>query len=144
MDRSKLLALVDKIKALGHSFGTETVLTIEEYFDGNDEAYSTACANNAHPLSAQTLQTYLLAIRAKSSVYDVLVRVCDIEDAIACQDAWIGSDTVFVITSASDIEVEEWFRQLTPSGVSEETRLGRFNNLPAIPEGFRLVAVWWD
>ena len=144
MDRTKLLALVDKIKAAGYSYDTETVLTIEEYFDGNDEAYENICANNEKPPSTQVMQDFLLSVRAMPSVSDVFVRVYGFEDAVAHQDAWINSDTVFVITSASDIEVEEWFRQLTPSEVSEETRLGRFNNLPAIPEGFRLVAVWWD
>ena len=144
MDRPKLLALVDKIKAAGYSYDTETVLTIEEYFDGNDEAYSNICANNADPPSAQRLQEFLLSIRAKPSVSDVFVRVCEFEDALAHEDAWIGSDTVFVITSESVGEVEEWFTPLTPSTVSEEVRLGRFNNLPVIREGSRLVAVWWD
>jgi hypothetical protein len=144
MDRSKLLLLVDKIKARGYSYNRETVLTIEEYFDGNDEAYSTICANNARPPSAQALREYLLAIRAKPSVSDVLVLVYEFEDALEYQDTWITSDTVYVITSASVREVEEWFRPLTPSDVSEETRLARFNNLPVIGEGSRLVAVWWD
>ncbi len=143
MDRSKLLVLVDKIKASGYSRGTETILTVEEFFDGNDEAYS-ICVNNGSPPSTQEMQEYLLAIRAKPSVSDVLIRVYDFEDALASEDTWITSDTVFVITSASVSDVEEWFRPLTPSNVSEETRLGRFNNLPVIENGSRLVAVWWD
>ena len=144
MDRSKLLRLVQKIKACGHAYDTETVLTIEEYFDGNDEAYSDICANNVSPPSTQALREYLLAIQAKPSVSDVFIRVCGFEDALEYQDSWIRSDTVFMVTSASISEVEEWFRPLTPSSISVETRLSRFNNLPAIGKGSRLVAVWWD
>ncbi len=100
MDRSKLLALLNKNKTAGYSYDTETVLRIEEYFDGNDEAYSNICANSINPPSAQALKGYLLAIRAKPSVSDVFVRVYEIEDALAFNDAWIGSDTVFVVTTA--------------------------------------------
>jgi hypothetical protein len=139
-----LMLLIEKVKTIGYSYDSETVLTLEEYFDGNDQRCDSICANTENQPSARELQEFLLAIRAKPSVHEVLVRVYDFGDALRFQDAWIISDTVFVITNASVSEIEDWFRPLTPSDVYEEKNLDEFNNLPFIPKGFCLIAVWWD
>jgi len=144
MDRTKLMRLVDKIKAAGYSNETETVLTLEEYFDGNDERCSMICANTGNQPSAQSLREFFDAIRAKPSVRDVLVRVYDFEDALEFQDSWINSDAIYVITSSSIANVGEWFMPLAPSEIYEEKDLKPFNNLPPMPDSYRLIAVWWD
>jgi len=144
MDREKLLILIEKIKGLGYSYDTETVLTLEEYFDGNTEEYSTLCANTGHAPRANVLKAFLLNIRNKSSVKDVLMRVYDYEDALQFNDCWISTDTVFVITTAKNTEVEEWFVSLEPSEIYEEHDVSSFNNLPDIRSGYRLLGVWWD
>lgn len=144
MDRAKLLALVNKIRAAGYSRNTETVLSVEDYFDGNDEPHASVLANAGMAVSSQELRDFLLSIRAKQCVQDVWVRVYEFEDALEFGDAWISSDTVFVATTARGDEVREWFAHLRPSVVREETDLARFNNLPPVSSGFRLIAVWWD
>jgi len=144
MDRSKLFTLIDKIKRAGYSYDTETVLTIEDFFDGNDDVCSSICANIADRPSTAVLRDFLLAVRERTCVSDVLIRVYEFEDALASQDTWITSDTVYVISSASVSEVHDWFRPLSPSAIGEESELSRFNNLPDVPEGARVIAVWWD
>ena len=60
------------------------------------------------------------------------------------EDAWIGSDSVYIVTSASLDAVRDWFSDLEVSEVWEETDLIKFPDVSQIPDGFRLVAVWWD
>jgi len=59
--------------------------------------------------------------------------------------AWPFSDTVYVMTSASDEEVMSWFpSELAPDVVEEAYPLnGRFEPCE-VPAGARVVACWWD
>jgi hypothetical protein len=71
------------------------------------------------------------------------VRFYDYADALESEDAWVGSDSVYLLTSASLDTVERWFSELEPADLWEEDPY-KFAELPEVPNGFRLVAVWWD
>jgi hypothetical protein len=144
MDRQKLAELIAKIDAVCKSQDKETVLTLDEYFDGNTEEHSTLCANNGKPPSSEELWRFLRGIQDKKEVSQVLVRVYDYCDAIEYGDCWINADTVFVVTTASVDAVGVWFTPLQCTDIFEETDLTTFNNFPSVPHGFRVVGVWWD
>ena len=144
MDRAKLLKLVDKIRAAGYSCDSETVLTVEEYFDGYDEQPPNICANTGLALTSRELRDILSRIESKVCVTRVLVRVYEFEDALQYSDSWVSSDMVFVVTTASVDEVQAWFESLLPTSVGIEMDLSRFNNFPAVPEGSRVIYVQWD
>ena len=82
MDRGKLLKLVAKIDAAGKSNDTETVLTLDEYFDGNTETCSNLCANTGRSPSAEKLREFLRRIEERDGVAHALVRVYDYQDAL--------------------------------------------------------------
>lgn len=144
MDREKLLKLVAKIDAAGKSNDTETVLTLDEYFDGNTETYSNLCANTGRSPSAEELREFLRRIEQRDGVAHVLIRVYDYQDALESDDYWINTDTVFLVTNVGLNEIKTWFDPLMYSEVYEEKDLTNFNNLPPIPAGHRVVGVWWD
>jgi hypothetical protein len=74
--------LIAKIDAVRTSPDKETVLTLDEYFDGNTtEEYSTLCANTGKSPSAEELWRLLRGIEDKTEVSQVLVRVSDYDDA---------------------------------------------------------------
>jgi hypothetical protein len=144
MERDRLLKLIAKIESIGLSHDRETVLTLDEYFDGNTEEYATLCANTSRPISAAELWQFLRRIQGKEDVAHVLIRVYDYEDALADGDCWINTDTVLLVTSASVETVRAWFQSLMFSDVYEEMDLTQYRNLPQVPSGYRVVAVWWD
>ena len=144
MDREKLLKLVAKIDAAGTSNDTETVLTLDEYFDGNTETYSNLCANTGRSPSADELLDFLRRIEERDGVAQVLIRVYDYRDALESDDCWINTDSVFLVTDVGLDEIRAWFAPLKYSDVYEERDVTNFNNLPPIPEGHRVVGVWWD
>ena len=116
-----------------------SVLTIEEFFDGNTDVGSIGC--NLTPAPALTeFRARLMAIRQRSDVQDVFVAVT--EDM---GDEWPFSDHVFVLTSAPLAEVAAWFEPLQADDPYEvDVWSGPTAFLPALAVGMRAVVAWWD
>jgi hypothetical protein len=144
IDQSKKLALIEHIKRRQISPGSEILLGVGLYFDGYDEDHCTICANNIDSISTTQFAARLRAIEQRPDVSCVFVRFYTYDDALEDEDSWIGSDSVYIITSAGLDVVRGWFADFDVSDVWEETDLSKFADLPEMPDGFRLVAVWWD
>jgi hypothetical protein len=145
MDQTKKFALIQKVKDIQRDSpkDKEIVITVDDYFDGNDESCCTILANAGQSSSA-TFERFLRQIKNRDDVSNMFIRFYSYDDALDDPDSWINSDTVFVVTSASFEEVERWFESMEPSSVEEETDLSQFANLPSILSGHKLIAVWWD
>jgi len=144
IDQAKKRALIERIKRIGFSNQTETLLTVEEYFDGYDADSCMICANNTPSVSTSEFRRHLAQIRSDSRVHDVYIRFYDFLDAEKSDDCWINSDMVFLVTTATPQEVEQWFAPLQGDEAYEETDLQAFVNPPVIPDGYRLVGIGWD
>jgi len=146
MDQSEKLNLIRKIQVLESKCTREKeiLISLDDYFRGNDENHCIILANTSVNLSSKEFEKFLRDLKRKDNVMEVFIRFYDYEDAIDYEDAWINSDTVFVITSVDIRKVKSWFQELEPSSVNEETCLNEFVNLPYIPEGYRIINVWWD
>ncbi|NMM62453.1 hypothetical protein HBE96_07065 [Clostridium sp. P21] len=147
MDQFEKLNLIRKIQEVQSQCCThekEILISIDDYFKGNDESHCIILANTSVNLSSKEFEKFLRNLKRKDNVMDVFIRFYDYEDAMDYEDAWINSDTVFLITSADVQKVKSWFQGLEPSSVKEETCLNEFVNLPYIPEKYRIINVWWD
>ena len=148
IDQSKKLALIRKIRRIqSHTQGgkeKEVVLSLNDYFDGDTSECCAILANTTKQLSSEACRHFLDGIASRPEVPHILIRFYDYEDALDFDDSWINSDTVFISTSASLTEVNEWFNPLEPTTVEEVIDTKGFANLPAVPSGHRLFAVWWD
>lgn len=146
MDQSEKFNLIKKIQEIESQCTREKeiLISLDDYFRGNDENNCIILANTSVNLSSKEFEKYLRALKRKDNVMDIFIRFYDYEDASCYEDAWINSDTVFVITSADIQEVKSWFQELEPSSVDEEMYLNEFVNLPYIPWGYRIINVWWD
>jgi len=115
------------------------LLTLEEFFDGND-AVGSICCNLAPTPSPSEVRSALERIRARPDVSDVRVQITMFDDP-----SWPFSDTVWVITGASAADVASWFDEaLAPDECSEGwTEAVAFEPV-AIPAGSKPVACWWD
>ena len=118
---------------------TRPLLTLAEFFEGNDVDGSIGCNLNPPPTPAEFYRL-LKGIVARPDVADVRVQITmfDVPE-------WPFSDTVWVITSVSPEEVSEWFEEaVRPDecfvGWQEGVAVEPFN----VPTGMRPVACWWD
>lgn len=115
------------------------LLTLEEFFEGNDEGMIASNLPDAPP--SDELYAMLRAVRARPGVLDLRVQITMFDDT----DIWPYSDTVWVITTASPDEVRSWF---PPRIAPDEVFAGwlpdvRYEPL-TIPEGASAIGCWWD
>jgi hypothetical protein len=115
------------------------ILTLSEFFDGNNVNGTIGCNLDPPPSPAQ-FHSMLKAIVARPQVSDVRIVVTQFDDP-----AWPFSDTVWVITSATPDEVSAWFdKAVRPTECWE----GWYPDHPAepvnVPAGMRIVTCQWD
>jgi hypothetical protein len=143
IDPAKKNALIEHIKRLEQSNDREILLPPDLFFDGYDDDHCIICANAGH-FSTSKFRNLLREIRQNPGVLGVFIRFYEYADALESQDAWVGSDSVYIITNASVESIASWFSAIPPSDVWVESETAEFPSIPLITEGFRLVAVWWD
>jgi hypothetical protein len=116
------------------------LLTLAEFFEGNDVVGSIGCNLNPMPGPAD-MYALLRNIAARPDVADVRVQVTMFDN----RDEWPFSDTVWVITSAAPAEVASWFPEaVRPDDCWSGWSPGVHLEPCAVPEGMNPVACWWD
>lgn len=115
------------------------LLTLAEYFSGNDIVGSIGCNLTPTPTPAEFNQL-LSSIARRLDVADVRVQVTMFDDP-----EWPFSDTVWVFTSAAPEEVASWFpKALRPDECSLGWTEGVEYEPYTLPVGMHPVACWWD
>ncbi|MCL6250236.1 hypothetical protein M3P36_04125 [Altererythrobacter sp. KTW20L] len=117
------------------------LLTLEEFFDGNDFVGSIGCNLESIPRPAD-FYNWLTHVRNKPEVSDVRIQITCVDDP---GNDWPFSDTIWVITSESASSVKEWVpEKLGPcetwEGWSERTKYDECH----VAEGHTPIAVWYD
>jgi hypothetical protein len=134
--------VTERVTRNGHPDAADTLtplLSLEEFFEGNDVVGSIGC-NLEGPPSPSQFYDLLKSIAAKSQVKDVRVKITMFDDP-----AWPFSDQIFVMTDASPEEVASWFPQkLRPDEVSEDSFQASQFEPYEVPRGTRPIACWWD
>lgn len=98
-DRAALLAKITQ----QHLEEAEVAVSLEDFFTGNDDPGSIGANLGEEQPPLDSFYQTLRAIRARESVQDVLVRIHSVEE-----DTWPYTDTVYIISSASQEEIETW------------------------------------
>ncbi|MFI5711170.1 hypothetical protein [Kribbella sp. NPDC051620] len=120
--------------------GAEPVVSLELFFDGNEDPASIGCNLPDHPGPARFYEV-LSAIRDRPEVDSVWVGVSEVTGP----DDWPFSDHVYVVTTVSPFEVASWAVPLSPGEPGDDW----WNGVPPlqeieIPPPARLVTLWWD
>ena len=117
----------------------QPLLTLEEFFDGNDVAGSIGCNLSPMPEPAEMYAVFQ-RIASRPDVADVRVQVSMFDDP-----EWPFSDTVWVITSAPPQEVASWFTEaMRPDECSSGWSASTTTEFCPVPAGMQPVACWWD
>jgi len=115
------------------------LVTLDEFFDGNDVSGSICCNLSPMPEPHEVYEV-LKGIRSRPDVADVRVEV-----AMFDAPEWPFAETVWVITSAEPEEVKSWF---TPEMAPDDVWTGWTNDRSiepvSVPAGMRPVACWYD
>ena len=134
--------ITERVNRLGDVEDSETptpLLTIDEFFEGNDVVGSIGC--NLYPeVGPQVIGEALVRIAERSDVYDVRVAVSAFDDP-----DWPFADRVVIATAATPDEVMGWFPEdLGPSDTWVGPEEG-FDTEPfELSSGSSMVVCWWD
>jgi hypothetical protein len=135
--------ITERVNRLGNPNDPSTprpLLTLSEFFEGNDILGSIGCNLMPTPTPAEFHAT-LSAIAARPEVADVRVQVTMFDNP----DEWPFSDIVWVITSADTATVSSWFAEaLRPDEVQEGWVKGVAYEECPIPAGMKPLSCWWD
>jgi hypothetical protein len=117
------------------------LVTLEEFFDGNDDMGSIGYNFGARQPAPSEFYSFFKRIRARRDVADVRVEISQHDDP----EAWPVTDTIWIVTSASDSDVSAW---LGDRFAADDLLNGlppdrKFDAL-SIPAKMRAVGVWWD
>lgn len=137
-----LQRITERISRQGHVNDPNTprpLLTLSEFFDGNELAGSIGCNLIPTPEPAE-FRSQFARIAARSDVADIRVQITDFDDP-----AWPFSDTVWVITNAAPEEVRLWFdERLRPDDCWQGWTAGCKFEPYTLPAGMHPIACWWD
>jgi hypothetical protein len=135
--------ITERVSRLGDPNDPSTprpLLTLSEFFDGNDVVGSIGCNLMPTPTPAE-FHSLLSAIAARPEVGDVRVQVTMFDNP----DEWPFSDTVWVITTADATTVASWFEEaLAPDAIDMGWPEGIAYEACTVPAGMRPVSCWWD
>ena len=134
--------ITERVTRLGNPDDPSTprpLLSLEEFFDGNDVVGSIGCNLPGEPLPSQ-LRSVLDSLARRPDVMDVRVRISAFDDP-----DWPFADTVFLMTTAKPQEVAEWFPEdLAPDETWEGFHEDETYEPYTTPPGCKVVACWWD
>ena len=153
---------------------TKPVVSLEEFFEGNEDYGSIGCnLDGPYAVSAPDTRNWLkkalfskapvsvptaphpgpqgfyqilMEIRAREDVQDVLVEIADLDvDAIPGQSSeWPFSDLIYILTRATELDVQEWVAPLFPDTVEEGYFGDKPSHTPDLLPGYHVYRAWWD
>jgi hypothetical protein len=143
MDQAKRMELIEQINGLGGIDWDQPlpVVSLEDFFVGNDDVGSIGCNLSEHPGLAR-FYTTLMSVRDRFDVQDVLVQISEVEPDDATM--WPFSERIYILTAAHPNEVATWLARLQPSEVDPGWFKGRPASIPEDHPDHAVVAAWWD
>ncbi len=139
MDQAKLEALLETIGDVNDPDVPAPLVSLEEFFDGNDDGGSIWC-NLPYAPSPAEVRKVLEGVRAQDDVHDVLIMVTQYDG----EGSWPFSDTVVFVTSLED---EDEIADLLGANFGPDEI---YTGLPercepyTPPKGMRVTTAWWD
>ena len=117
------------------------LLTLEEFFEGNDATGSIGSNLPAEPAPC-AFYDLLRTLRARDDVADVLIQITAVDDPGV---EWPFSDHIWFITTADRTSVRNWFPdELAPDEVWDNPLPSPTYEKVLIPDGHDSVSAWFD
>ncbi|WP_422931847.1 hypothetical protein [Singulisphaera sp. PoT] len=136
--RERLIRRINQRGDINHPETPRPLVTLEEFFEGNDAPGSIGNTRNPEFEPAFFYDTFL-RIRDKTEVLDVLVEVI----AHKPDQHWPNADTIWVITSASPSEVQYWMGELYGDDILKGWTRHRKRESYEVPPHMKPVGIQW-
>jgi len=140
------LTLIQKIKLHGlpadcrRDGRTPPLASVKDFFTGNDDNTSIARGLPDHP-GVKVFFDILLEIKSRADVQDVMIEIDDVDES--SPDAWPRSDRIYIVTAATQSEVEGWLAPLRPLSVSEGFAFGLPSSWPTLRPDMNVFGAHW-
>lgn len=130
--------LVNKIQSLGFP-DNEIIVTLEEFFEGNDDFGSIGC--NIYPDQPSPSDFYkkFKVFKSNVDVDEIYIRIADVEE-----ENWPFTDTIYLITKLKIDQIKENLKDLSPDEVYEDWMYRKPINAPEIKSDMKVYSIWWD
>jgi hypothetical protein len=120
------------------------VVSLEDFFEENNQPGSIAVNLDSHP-GINFFYSSLKKIRDRNDVQDVLVNIYDLSDIVFNPEAgWPYSENIHILTSAPELEVQNWAEELLSDGAGEGWYYGAPESLPEPKPGYKWWTLSWD
>jgi len=136
VDPIKRSALIRTIQSQPEFVEGRALVTIEEFFDGNNSLGSIGCNLSEHP-GLDHFRKILGDMEKRPDVEQVWMQIYDLEGE------WPFSENILIVGEIPLSDVERFSESLQPSEISElqfDWTPSRANKL----KGRRYVNLWWD
>ena len=133
---------VTKCKALKRELASQEepqLVSIERFFDGNDDEGSIGCNLVPHP-GVEAFRRTFEGLKSRPGVREIYAQITELDPG---EDSWPFTDTILVVGSISPEELQEALAGLQPDEVGPG---GPDFLSPALSEAERSNALvaWWD
>lgn len=118
----------------------EIVVSLEQYFEGNDDLGSIGANLGAEHPTIKFFYAHLKDIRLEKTVQDVLVRITDYSDP----DSWPHSDAIYILSTNSIDDIETWVSELLPDEITKGWMYGVPEYAPNLGKGMKPYSIFWD
>lgn len=146
--KEKWRTLYRKLSTAYQKDGKYPLVTLEEFFEGNNEVGSIGCNLLEHP-GIDTFYRVLRETRGREDVQDVLVSITDLNEFETPEKTdqmaeWPFSDRVYIVTSATVATIESLLTALEPDEVFPQDDTPAERDFPMLKEGYQVLVAWWD
>ena len=141
MDQEKQQAFVQMVRSRGGDTG-EVAVTVDEFFDGNDDTESIA-VHAVHKPSLSTIRRVLDGLRAHPAVHDVYLEVEQLKFPRYPDGSWPYANSVGVVAKLEGRQLDELAVEAAPDPASEVDGDTVFPG-HEVPPGYRHFEMGWD
>ena len=120
--------------------GTEQVVPLERFFDGNDDTASIGCNLAEHP-GIDTFRDVLQDLADRAEVDAVYLRIAEADPG---PTDWPFTDTALVVGSISVNTVKDSVARLSPDDVWPVDLHEMPDLVASRHPGRHVTAIWWD
>lgn len=139
LDYEKRAALAAMVGDLSSDNNLDAYVSLENFFDGNDDAWSMWPNVENRPETAEEIYSFLKTIRSRPDVNDVLIWIYSFDDD---DDVWLLGERVVILTEAQPKAVVSWFKKYPPDDWFDESEDPMVADL--LRRGVKAIALWWD
>ena len=131
-----------KCRALKAELATQPepqIVTIQRFFDGNDDLGSIGCNLDEHP-GVDAFRRCFAGLLRRTDIQAIYAQISELDPGDGC---WPFTDTILIVGTIAVKELHEAIRALQPDEVGDAKQFGISPEI-AKKHGSPVLAVWWD